>query len=326
MVSTASLCYDGGAHILALWRETVNTILRWLPLILGLAFGFPVLLYVYQNQTNGRIRSSGRLRHYLLHVPESYDPEQPAPLVVSLHGYVQWPAHQQAMTGWNALADQHGFLVVYPQGTGFPLRWRAQSVPSGEQGMARDIQFIADLLDHLCDAYSIDEERIYINGMSNGAGMTHLLACRMPERIAAIGGVAGAYLYQPAPDEPGRPVPLIAFHGTDDPVVPFDGGPNHVMHRRFRFPSVEGWAAGWAERNGCAETPEEMRKVEDVRRLRYAGCREDAGVVLYIIEGGGHTWPGGSRLPVWLTGHTSRSVDATSLMWSFYCRHTSGLP
>jgi len=296
-------------------------LLRWLPGILLLAVGSLIMWFFLQNRTNGRIVTGGKVRRYLLYVPDSYDPEHPAPLVVSLHGFVQWPAHQCGMTGWNTLADQHGFLVVYPQGTRFPLRWHAQPSPEGTGRMEQDVRFIADLLDHLCRTYTIDNSRIYVNGMSNGGGMAHLLALMLPERIAAIGGVAGAYLYQPASYEPARPMPVIAFHGTQDPIVPYAGGWSRNRRRPFAFPSIEAWAAGWAERDGCTERPEETRLAEDVCVRRYTACRQAAEVVLYTIEGGGHTWPGGEPLPVWLTGRTCTSVDASALMWTFFRRH-----
>ena len=302
-------------------KGTTNMILRWLLLVLPLVAVGLVTGLLIRNRTNERIVSGGRTRRYLLYVPESYDPGQPVPLVVSLHGFVQWAAHQQEMSGWNALADEHGFFVVYPQGTGFPLRWHAQPMLDDPGGMASDVQFISDLLDHLCSTFAIDESRIYVNGMSNGGGMTHLLACRMPERIAAIGGVAGAYLYQPGADEPGRPMPVMAFHGTDDPIVPYAGGRSKSKRHPITFTSVEAWTVGWAARNGCAEPPKVAHVAEDVRVLRYAGCSDDAEVVLYTIEGGGHTWPGGQPLPRWLTGSTCTSINASELLWAFFCRH-----
>jgi len=299
----------------------VNHILRWLLLLLLFVDGFLVIRFYLHNRTNGRILTSGRMRRYLLYVPDCYHPSRPAPLVVSLHGFVQWAAHQCSMTGWNTLADEYGFLVVYPQGTRFPLRWHAQPSPEGTEKMEQDVRFIADLLDQLCRTYAIDEDRIYVNGMSNGGGMAHLLAMKLPERFAAVGGVAGAYLYQPAPDEPGRPMPVIAFHSTQDPIVPYIGGPARARRHSIAFPAIEAWAAEWADRDGCAGSPEETRLADDVRALRYSACREGAEVVLYIIEGGGHTWPGGARLPVWLTGRTCTSVDASRLMWDFFQWH-----
>lgn len=91
-----------------------------------------ISIFVLSTQfgTNGRIISSEQTRKYLVYIPESYDPEQLTPLVISIHGFVQWPAHQESMTGWNKLADEYGFIVVYPKGTGFPLRWTTR--PSEE--------------------------------------------------------------------------------------------------------------------------------------------------------------------------------------------------
>lgn len=298
----------------------MNPMLRWLLILFATLGGLFIVRFYLRNRTNGRIVSGGRLRRYLLYVPDSYEPAHPAPLVVCLHGFVQWAAHQQGLSGWNALAEDHGFLVVYPQGTGFPLRWHVQSSAEGREKREGDLRFIAELLDQLCRTYSIDKARIYVNGMSNGGGMALLLACRMAERIAAAGGVAGAYLHQPAPHEPGRSMPLIAFHGTDDPIVPYRGAPARGGRHAYAFPAIEDWAAGWAARNGCATTPVETRPAEDVSALRYTGCRAGAEVVLYAIEGGGHTWPGGAPLPRWLTGQTSMGVDATALMWDFFCQ------
>jgi len=91
-----------------------------------------ISIFVLSTQfgTNGRIISSEQTRKYLVYIPESYDPEQLTPLVISIHGFVQWPAHQESMTVWNKLADEYGFIVVYPKGTGFPLRWTTR--PSEE--------------------------------------------------------------------------------------------------------------------------------------------------------------------------------------------------
>ncbi|MGD2159357.1 MAG: PHB depolymerase family esterase, partial [Anaerolineales bacterium] len=181
--------------------------------------------YYLVNKTNGQIESSGQIRKYLIYVPESYDPSEPTPLVMGIHGFIQWPAHQQTLSGWNSLADEYGFIVVYPQGTGFPLRWNTALMEDKPEGMDKEVQFFSDLIDALSMNYNIDQTRIYANGMSNGGGMAHLLACKLSDRIAAIGGVAGAYLHQWEFCQPKRPVPVIAFHGTKDPFVPYYGGP-----------------------------------------------------------------------------------------------------
>ena len=116
---------------------------------------------------------------------------------------------------------------------------------------------------------------------------------------------------------------MIAFHGAVDPIVPYQGGPlgdpfNPVT---VMFPAVRDWVAGWARRNRCGTKPVESGIAPDVTRIEYTRCAGDATVVLYTIQGGGHSWPGGKPLPEWWVGPTSRSIDATSQMWTFFREH-----
>lgn len=299
--------------------------MMWISIFCLLVLSVFLLAGYARNRTNGSMIISGRRRRYLLYVPPSCDPAVPAPLVICFHGFVQWPAHQQRLSGWNRLADRYGFLVVYPRGSGFPLRWNAGPISEDQDRAERDIQFVDALIDQLCENYNLDTVRIYANGMSNGGGMTHLLACRMPDRIAACGGVAGAYLYPGEPYPPARPVPWIAFHGIQDPVVPYGGGySRRSRHHAIQFPAVESWAAGWAENNGCRQEPEIDRISPAVERITYQGCGQAAEVILYRVDGAGHTWPGGGWLPRWLTGETNREIDASALMWDFFRAHRLG--
>jgi polyhydroxybutyrate depolymerase len=282
-------------------------------LILGLAAAFRLA-----NYTNGSLVSSGETRTYLLYVPESYDPSRPTSLVITFHGFAQWPAHQMQLSHWNDLADEHGFIVVYPSGTRFPLRWQAGGRFASNTDPADDVTFISDLIDQLAQDYNLDPRRIYANGMSNGAGMSFVLACELPERVAAVGLVAGAYLYPWEECRPARPVPAIAFHGTDDPIVPFEGGTTGPFEAPF--PAIPDWIDTLAERNGCDPLPEELPASGVVSGLQFDRCEAD--VVFYTVAGGGHTWPGGEPLPVWLTGQTTQDVDATQTIWDFFRQHT----
>jgi len=132
---------------------------------------------------------------------------------------------------WNSIADREGFIVVYPSGTGFPKRW--QAFPQEPRDSSKDVIFIADLIDSLSAQYNIDPARIYVNGFSNGGGMTFLLGCELADRIAATGTVAGAFVLPFEECAPSRPMPLIAFHGTADPIVPFLGGPSESFDIPF---------------------------------------------------------------------------------------------
>jgi polyhydroxybutyrate depolymerase len=279
-----------------------------------LALGEAVSFHL-RNRSNGVLISSGVEREYLVHVPKIYDRTKPAPLVISLHGAGGWPRQQMELSKWNELADREGFLVVYPSGTtrGGPRVWR-----TGETGEKEDVRFISDLIDSMEKTYNIDPRRIYANGMSNGGGMTFILSCRLPDRIAAVGLVGTAQISPWSVCRDDHAVPMIDFHGTADPMAPYDGGSSWVV---ANLPSVPKWAANWARRNRCAPHPIDSPLNAEVMRRQYAACADGATVVLYTIRGGGHTWPGGQPLPEWFAGRTSTSIDATREMWLFFKAH-----
>lgn len=269
------------------------------------------------NRTNGTIvTSAGQAREYIVYVPKSYDRTKPSPLVISMHGAENWPSFQMNLSQWNQLADERGFIVVYPAGEGGgPKTWHMR----GERTRMPDVIFIAELIDKLEASYAIDPTRIYANGLSNGGGMTFALSCTLSHRIAAFGPVAAAVTLPVDWCQDSRPAPMIAFHGTGDRFTPYNGA--KVWLAPEPFPSIPEWTANWARRNRCSPTPVESAAAPDVTRLEYTGCADDASVVLYTVHGGGHTWPGGQPMPEWLVGPTSRSIDATRLMWAFFCQH-----
>ena len=270
-----------------------------------------------ENRTTGTIAVSGITRPYILHVPERYDPSKPAALVISMHGAMNWPAFQMRVSGWNRLADEEGFIVAYPAGEGAGLAvWHMRGRTA--EGMP-DVVFISQLIDKLRATYDIDPARIYANGLSNGAGMSFALSCRMSERIAAVGLVAAAHLVPWEWCADTKPVPVIAFHGTADTFTPYHGG--KVWIGPEPFPSIPKWTANWARRNRCASNAVESASATNVTKLEYTGCADDASVVLYTIRNGGHTWPGGLQLSEWMFGETSRDIDATRVMWKFYQEH-----
>jgi polyhydroxybutyrate depolymerase len=285
--------------------------------------GLPALLalvefahYHIRNRSDGVLFSSGQKREYVLFVPSSYDGSQPTPLVISMHAAGMWGAAQRRTSRWDDVAERHGFIVVYPSGTEFPRIWHAQ-LPGAD--LAADVRFISELIDTLQATYNVDSSRIYVDGLSNGGGMAFALSCTLSDRIAAVGMVASAQFLPWSWCKDGRPVPMIAFHGTADPLTPYRGGASWVADRPF--PNIPRWTALWARRNRCAPDPVESAVAADVNRLEYTGCADDAAVVLYTVIGGGHTWPGGSPLPEWLAGPTSYSVDASSEMWDFFRAH-----
>jgi polyhydroxybutyrate depolymerase len=149
------------------------------------------------------------------------------------------------------------------------------------------------LIDTLEATYNIDPTKIYANGISNGGGMAFVLSGALSDRIAAVGTVAAAQSLPWSWCTDHRPVPMIAFHGTADPMVPYQGGRSGDPFNPLTFPAVRDWTANWARRNRCGPNSIESVVASDVTRLEYSDCADDAAVVLYTVWGGGHSWPGG---------------------------------
>ncbi len=271
------------------------------------------------------LQIDGQTRSYLVHVPPNYETSKPTPVVLIFHGAGMNAALMQAFSGLNNKADQAGFLAVYPNGTGAGpfLTFNSGGV---EWGLLKqqpdDVAFVSQLLDDLATVLNVDSGRIFATGMSNGGMMCYRLAAELSERIAAIAPVAGTMAGTEA--QPKRPVPLLHFHGTEDPLVPF-GGPDQRVPKLLTFKSVEDSVAAWVKLNGCREKPliEELPDIADdgtkVTRKTY---RSDVGaeVVLVIVTGGGHTWPG-RQLPVKWMGRSTRDISATDMIWDFFVRH-----
>jgi polyhydroxybutyrate depolymerase len=260
-------------------------------------------------------------RTYLLHLPSTYRAGRPAPLVLVFHGGGGRARGIAPHTGFSRLADREGFVVAYPEGMGG--RW------NDGRGIAAshdDAGFVRTLLDTLGAELSIDPRRVYATGISNGAMFSYRLACDLPGVLAAVAPVAGGMPAELTAGCTRGPAPsVVAFQGTADPLIPYDGGgagPRRVL-------SAQRSVAFWAGLAGCADSVvadqprDSLRDGTRVRRTSFTGCPEGRDVELYTIEGGGHTWPGGPPAGR-RVGRVSREVDATEVIWRFFARHARG--
>lgn len=254
------------------------------------------------------IEHRGATRRYVVHVPASVDGRVPVPLVLDFHGLASDPGQQILLSGMNDKADAEGFVAVHPEGIGLLRSWnggaccgRAIGDDSDDVGLARAI--VEDVSRKLC----VDPRRVYATGMSNGGFMSYRLACELSDVIAAVAPVAGVL---GVPDEacaPGRPVPVMHFHGTADGTVPFEGS------ALLGFRSVRDTIDSWVTRDGCDATPSETLAEGRTRCETYGGCDGGAEVTLCTIDGGAHWWPGGPL--------SFDTVSATDAMWEFFARH-----
>ncbi len=258
------------------------------------------------------IISGGVERQYTLHVPPSYTGEEAVPVVLNIHGLGSNAGQQAAFSGLPGKSDEAGFVLVMPQARGEPALWSAFKANSA------DVLFVSLLLDDLERRLCVDSDRVYSTGLSMGAMISARLACDLSGRIAAIAPVAGFAMPRDCSSE--RAVSIVAFHGTDDPILPFDGGPVGLPGIDFTVRSVGEAMADWAVHDGCIGGPKVELVTEHVRRLTFDGCDGGATVELYVVEGGGHTWPDGT-LEAEFVSATTREISANDLMWDFFQAH-----
>lgn len=261
------------------------------------------------------LTSGGVLRSYRVYVPRSYVNSAAMPLVINYHGYGSSAQEQERYSRMTAEAERSGFITVAPDGTNNPRRWYIYG--KLEPGYVDDFAFTRDLVSRLQADLCIDAKRIYATGISNGGAMSAISGCELSSIFAAVAPVAGT----PFPEASCRgkpPVPIVAFHGTADKLVPFNGGPSG----RLGLPGqpVRDNIRNWARHNQCNPALQTTRIASDVVLESYGGCANGADVQLYVIEGGGHTWPGSSGGEL-LLGPSTKSIDATAIIWAFFQAH-----
>jgi len=264
-------------------------------------------------------------RSYSVHVPKKYDAQEPVPVVLALHGAAMNGSMMAWFSGLNKKSDEAGFLVVYPDGTGTGpfLTWNAGGLRGRlAEGRPDDVEFIGKLLDDLASVAKIDAQRVYACGMSNGGMMCYRLAAELSDRIAAIAPVAGTIAIEE--QKPARAVPVIHFHGTKDNIVPFEAAKGTAASF-MKIKGVEDSVQTWVKLNACQTPPrtDVLSKEGDsmkVTRTTYDQGKNGSEVVLVLIEGGGHTWPG-QQPPVGFIGKSTKTISANDLIWDFFKKH-----
>jgi polyhydroxybutyrate depolymerase len=268
-------------------------------------------------QSQETLSFSGKDRTYLLYVPAGYSGAAPVPVVFDFHGYGSNAGQQLVYADFRPLADRDGFVIVAPDGqTGAGGRHFNLFAASGTE--QDDVAFTNALLDHVEATLCVDARRVYAAGMSDGGAMSSVLACRDADRFAAVGPVA-VILYVPQCDQAARRVAIAGFHGTADPVVPFDGGRVNCCGNAT-LPGSPASMEKWAAHDGCATPPVDDRLSAMVVRRRWSGCQDGTAVDFYIVEGGGHTWPG-AAIDVARLGATTHEISASETLWKFFSEH-----
>ncbi|MFC1502555.1 alpha/beta hydrolase family esterase [bacterium] len=286
----------------------------------------------YSSKNNQRItfEHNGYVRSLLLHEPENHANRPGLPLLMVLHGGGGTSRGMIRLTKgrFNEIADEEGIWVVYPQG--FRKHWndqRTDPISFAHEENVDDVGFISEIIRRMIEKYTIDPNRVFVTGISNGGFMSFRLGMELSHKIKAIAPVTATIPVEGVSAvESMKGVNLMLMNGTEDPLVLYEGGFIKIFRRkRGEIVSTNETIRLWKEQLNCTGDPVETLLPDDdpaddtrVRKIVYASCEEGTNVVLYRVEGGGHTWPGGRQyLGKWLIGKTSRDINACDEIWEF---------
>jgi polyhydroxybutyrate depolymerase len=288
-----------------------------------------------QNGQTVNFSAAGEAGSYIEEGPSGGSGNNPLPLVIDLHGYSETAAIQVAFTKLGSYGISHDFLTVSPQVNEQVQHWITSPGSS-------DQEFLIALIAHLEQTLCVNTQRVYVVGYSNGAFMASALACSDANKIAAVATVAGIEATKSC--HPSRRVPVIAFHGTADPFVPYNGG---IGPAAKKLPAVNGSGSigsnvttkadqgieqndlpipveesRWAARNGCSKSPKTSTVATGVTLIAYS-CPNNASVELYRENGDGHIWAGSDAMVsiASIVGKTTFAISANQLIWKFFESH-----
>ena len=284
-----------------------------------------------ERDLEGRIEHNGYSRYFLVHLPDNHKEDRELPLVIALHGGGGRAKAMLRLTlgRFNELADEHGFIVVYPQG--LKRSWnddRTDPISFAHENNIDDTGFMEKIIDRMIEENHADPSNVFVTGISNGGFMSLRISRELAHRIKAIAPVTASVpleakqVYLDAP-----PINIIIINGVNDPFVPFGGGYLSAFNKdRGEILSTDETVDVFLKRNGCIDSVD-IEELEDIApedrtrvvRYDYSNCDSSKRVVMLKVECGGHTWPGGWQyLREGVVGKTSRDINACEEIWSFF--------
>ena len=249
-----------------------------------------------------KIEHDNLTREYILYIPTSYNKNNKTPLLLNFHGFGGTAKNHLCVADMRSLADKNNFILVYPQGSlldGSP-HWNSSLPSSDNKSNVDDIGFIDKLLKNLLNEYTIDQNRIYACGYSNGAFFSYLLACNLSQKIAAIGSISGSMPFDISNNCPYPNFPLIIFHGTSDSVVPYEGTKNETL-------SVNEVIEYFSD-----NTPIEKNNEGKIEYKKYENKNDKSNhIELYKINNGNHVW--------FDINYNGKNIN--ELLWDFFSKY-----
>ncbi len=292
-------------------------------------------------------------RSFRLYVPSEWS--RPAPALFVFHGEGGTPDTIQNYAKLDPLAEDRGFVVIYPKGEGRNWNYDPGAPIVRSRGLASfssrnglnpdmdrrfdDVAMVRTIVEKLAAEGLIDASRVFATGISSGAMFCHRLAADASDVVAGVAPVSGAMTDVVANRfDPPQPVSLMAIIGEDDPLMPVQGGPiaGLLPQDRGRVAPADETIAAYLEANGISGEPCVERlpdRPEDdgttTRVYAYPPGENGALVEIYRIEGAGHNWPGKpSNYHVEMVGKTSQDFDGSEAVMSFFerCPPKPGVP
>ena len=264
----------------------------------------------------------GLTRLYRMHVPSSYSPSTPTPVVFSFHGGGGSMDYQANDTYYGQISksEQAGYIAVFPNGfsrfkSGKFATWNAgKCCAAARDENVDDVGFVRDIIKNLRGQLNIDPNRIFADGISNGGMMAYRLACEMSDVFKAIASVAGTDNTKSC--SPKAPISILHIHARNDDLELFDGGAGRRSSQVTSFVSVPDSIAKWVRFDGCSPTPKRVFENSGAYCDAYSQCRGGVEVELCVTATGGHSWPGGKKPRG--DGTTSTALSATDVIWDFF--------
>ena len=249
-------------------------------------------------------------RDFSIYIPESYTHDSPSSMIFVFHGFGGSNDFIMYTSDFNSISERENFIVVYPQGSsfwGYP-HWNVGGWTNGSS--VNDIEFIDFLIYLISDQYNINQNRVYATGMSNGGFFCHLLACQLSDKIAAVASVTGSMTNEILNNcDPSKEVPILQIHGTEDPIVTYEG------NSAIGSIGIESVLSYWKLNNYCDEP--EITELYDsnpndsfyVHRILFDNGVNGSKVDHYKVFGGEHFW------------FMEDDINSSELIWDFFSKY-----
>ena len=267
-----------------------------------------------QGTINGTINYEDIDRTFILYVPSSYDSSIKQPLVFNFHGYGSNASEQMAYGDMRSQADANGFILVHPEALDDIYGSSYWNIKGWSQSVHDDVKFTENLINLLMDKYSINAERIYSTGMSNGGFFSFHLACNLNASFAAVASVTGSMTYSTFDScNPRKPTPVMQIHGSLDVTVPYKGSDTRNMKPIMDVMEY------WKINNECDDY---LLSLPDIlpgttswtETYQYSNCLNGTENIHLYVQGAGHIWPGSIYASI-------REPDSSKRIWEFFSKY-----